>query len=154
MDFRTVKVNDFNLINGLSKKLMETHFEERPDILLVNVMSAKDFKKRVKSKMFVGIIGYENNEIIAYSMCRIFENSSNKNAKRKTLFVDEFYVIEQFRNKGLGHEFFKIIKNVAINKGCDDIELQVYSFNTNAIKFYEKNCMTEQRKIMEIRLTK
>ena len=44
------------------------------------------------------------------------------------------------------------IKTIAKEKGCDRIELTCWSFNKNAIKFYEKMGMKVQKSTMEMKV--
>ena len=56
----------------------------------------------------------------------------------KYLSIEDFGVDESHRNKGIGSKLFNYCKEYAKGKGLNDIKLNVWDFNKNAFKFYEK----------------
>jgi GNAT superfamily N-acetyltransferase len=58
--------------------------------------------------------------------------------KGKCLYLEDFYVKENFRNFGVGKLLFDIIIETAKHDNCKRINWQVLDWNESAIKFYEK----------------
>ena len=58
--------------------------------------------------------------------------------KGKCLYLEDFYVKEDFRNFGIGKELFETIIKTAKHDNCKRINWQVLDWNEPAIKFYEK----------------
>ena len=58
--------------------------------------------------------------------------------KRKYVKIDTVVVKEEFRRLGIGTELMNSIQRWAKEKGINQIELGVWSFNTSAISFYNK----------------
>ncbi|MEL6657367.1 MAG: GNAT family N-acetyltransferase [Bacteroidota bacterium] len=56
----------------------------------------------------------------------------------KTLFLDDLYVIEEFRGKKIGTALFERLVIIASEKGCTKIRWQVPEWNDKAISFYQK----------------
>ncbi|MFW6270486.1 MAG: N-acetyltransferase family protein [Bacillota bacterium] len=56
--------------------------------------------------------------------------------KRTYLKINEIVVDEQYRGNGIGKTLMKEAHNWAIDKGINEIELNVFKFNQNAIEFY------------------
>lgn len=56
-----------------------------------------------------------------------------------TLYIEDIYVIESYRQHGYGQQLFDFCKKFATKKGCGRIEWNVYTWNTPALDFYEKN---------------
>ena len=54
----------------------------------------------------------------------------------KSMFLEAFWVDQQYRKKGIGRELIKKIENHAKEKECKFIHLDTFSFQ--AIGFYEK----------------
>ena len=54
-----------------------------------------------------------------------------------TLFVDELFVLENYRSQGLAKEFFKYI-NDNLEDNVTRLRLEVESDNNGAIKLYDK----------------
>ena len=55
-----------------------------------------------------------------------------------TLFIEDIFVLEGLRGKGIGREIFRFCVQQAKERGCGRIEWCVYNWNTPAMKFYEK----------------
>ena len=79
---------------------------------------------------------------------RTYQNSTH--VKRRVLFVDTMAVDEEYRGKGIGTEMFDYLKEVAKNRKCDGIELQVNAKNAAAKRMYEKCGFTEKSINMEL----
>ena len=56
-----------------------------------------------------------------------------------TLFLEDIFVLEEYRRKGVGEKMFDFIKAAAKREGCGRIEFTVLTWNKSAQKFYEKN---------------
>ncbi len=69
--------------------------------------------------------------------------------KQKTLYVDDLCVDENYQSHGIGKALLLRAKQYAEETGCANVELNVWSFNEKAIKFYEACGMTEQKRRME-----
>lgn len=54
----------------------------------------------------------------------------------KSMELDHVYIDLDYRNKGLGKDFFKWIYNYAEVKGCNTVELNTYATNYASHKFY------------------
>jgi len=60
----------------------------------------------------------------------------------KSLYLDDIYIKEEFRNMGLGKVLLKKIFEVAHEEHCSRVRFQVLDWNTNAIEFYKKTGAT------------
>ena len=70
---------------------------------------------------------------------------------RKILHIENICVDENHKKKGIGKKLYKQIVQLSKEKNIDNIELMVWGFNENAIKFYKnlgmniKNLKFEQK---------
>ncbi len=55
-----------------------------------------------------------------------------------TLYLEDLFVLEETRQRGLGKALFKRCLQEARNQGCGKMEWAVLTWNRNAIDFYEK----------------
>ena len=55
-----------------------------------------------------------------------------------TLYIEDIFVLEEKRRKGIGRKMFEFCVHQAKNRKCGRIEWCVYNWNTPAIKFYKK----------------
>ncbi len=56
-----------------------------------------------------------------------------------TLFIEDIFVLEEYRGRGVGKEMFNFLKTVAKREDCGRIEFTVLKWNKTAQEFYEKN---------------
>ena len=68
------------------------------------------------------------------------------------LIVEKIGVDKNFRRNGYGRILINAIKKKAKQENCNRIELNCWSFNKNAIKFYRKIGMKVQKLTMEIEI--
>ncbi len=56
-----------------------------------------------------------------------------------TLYLEDIFVLEEYRRDGVGKEMFDFVKEIAKTEGCGRIEFTVLKWNTSAQDFYAKN---------------
>jgi GNAT superfamily N-acetyltransferase len=87
------------------------------------------------SPPFKILVAEQNNSLFGYAFY-LFTYSSFE-AKR-TLYLEDVFVSESHRNKGIGQLFLDEIMNIAKANECGRMEWAVLDWNVNAIEFYEK----------------
>jgi GNAT superfamily N-acetyltransferase len=55
----------------------------------------------------------------------------------KSLYMDDLYVMKDYRGYGIGTKLIKKVIDFAKNSGCHRLRWQVSGWNSPAIKFYE-----------------
>lgn len=76
----------------------------------------------------------ENKQVVGYAI--FFYNYSTWLAK-KGLYLEDLYVAESERGKGIGKEMLIYLANLAVKENCGRFEWSVLDWNTPAIGFYE-----------------
>jgi len=85
---------------------------------------------------WIGFVAEENNEIIGFAIGRIKEKD-HKVIDREG-YLEEFFVKEPMRGKGIGTKLFdRIVEEFKI-KGCKSIGTDAYATNTKALDYYKK----------------
>ncbi len=56
-----------------------------------------------------------------------------------TLYVEDIFVLDGYRRRGVGKALFDFLKATAKREGCGRIEFTVLKWNTSAQEFYESN---------------
>ena len=144
---REATLNDFD--KGLLKVFIEGyryHQNGRPDIF-ANI-SDDDLKNDLIENFdrLNTIVILEDESIVGYLSYKIKEKHTKK------LDVDQLVILEQYRGKGLGKKLMDEAKKIAIDNGCDRIELNCWMFNENALAMYEHIGYNRQRIIYEMEL--
>lgn len=57
---------------------------------------------------------------------------------RAALFLEDLFVLEQLRRKGIGRAMLVEVCKIAVNEGCFGLRWEVLDWNRPAIQFYEK----------------
>jgi len=136
---RKMVIEDYEEVKELFFEVHNLHFENRPDIYNDGNPLPKeiyeDFLHNSDNLNFVYVL---NNKIAGVMIAKIIYISSNSIIKaRKICFIDSLAVRECNRRQGIGLSLYKNLKEEIRNKNIDAIELNVWNFNQNAIRFYE-----------------
>jgi GNAT superfamily N-acetyltransferase len=86
-----------------------------------------------KYKAFIGKIG---NKSVSYV---IFFFTYSSFLAMPTLFLEDLFVLDEYRRQGVGKKMFDFLKETAKLEGCGRIEFTVLKWNKLAQEFYEKN---------------
>lgn len=151
---REATKNDYDVVHQIQRQVHEIHTKERPD-------HYKMADTTLDKKYFINLIEGENTKVflleedqpIAYTILTIKHTEERPILiPKKVVYMDDFGVDHMYRGKGAGKIFFEKIVEFAKDIEADSLELGVWEFNENAIKFYESmNVKTKMRR-MEIEL--
>lgn len=150
---RRAEIADFQGVHKLIMQVHKLHINERNDIYKdVDPMNFEEFKTELLNSNNIYLIAELENEIVGICFSQIKEILNNKIMKnRKILHIEDICVDENYQKKGIGKKLYNQIVELAKEKNIDNIELMVWGFNENAIKFYEnlgmsiKNLRFEQK---------
>jgi diamine N-acetyltransferase len=126
--FRIANENDFESIHALNQQF--SHFIKTPQKFKMTVEQMKTeqelFKILVVESVSDGIIGFASTFIAWYSWVG------------KSLYLDDLYILEKYRNSGLGTRLIEEVFQLAKNEGCKKVRWQVSKWNEHAIEFYKR----------------
>jgi GNAT superfamily N-acetyltransferase len=88
-----------------------------------------------KIPRFKILVAESGDELVGYAF--YFFTYSTFLAK-PTLYLEDIYISEKYRSKGLGKDLFLELKSIARKEKCGRMEWIVLDWNKNAISFYEK----------------
>ena len=57
---------------------------------------------------------------------------------RRGIYLEDLFVREPFRGRGIGRALLADLARIAVDRGCGRLEWAVLDWNTTAIGFYEK----------------
>jgi GNAT superfamily N-acetyltransferase len=80
------------------------------------------------------IVAHEKDLIVGFAL--YFTNYSTW--KGKCLYLEDFYVLPEFRQTGIGSQLFDEVVRIAKSRGVKRMDWQVLDWNTPAINFYRK----------------
>ena len=153
MKIRKATENDCEKIVELLYQTGNFHHHNRPDIFKSNlckfdIEKVKEILNEQDHYLFVAV--NVDDLVIGYVFIEIQEYKNHFGLKdNKSLYILDICVDEKFRNLGTGSLLLNHCKQIAIEHECQFIDLNVWSFNHDAIKFYEKHGFTERSIKME-----
>lgn len=150
---RYARFEELQRVNELRKQVNELHCKGRPEIF------RSGFCREMQDIIFdmlesedSDIIVAERNGIICgfASVKYVVKPLSQYNLERKYYNIVEFGVDEEYRRQGVASEMLDFIREEARKRGLDKIELDMWEFNENALKFYEAVGFKTYRRYMEL----
>ena len=150
---RQAQLKDIPQILELLLQINILHKNHRPDIFNgpTTKYTEEELKELVNNKEFI-INVYEDGIVLGYTISKIRYYDSNTLKKRCIYWIDDFCIDEKYRHQGIGKKLFEYSKKQAEEYHCDSIELNVWSFNRDAVEFYEHLGMTNRSQIMELKI--
>jgi len=150
---KEVGLNDFQAVHELIMQVHKLHVIKRKDVYKdVDPMNFEEFKTELLNSNNIYLVAEFENKIVGICFSQIKEISDNKILKNnKILHIQNLCVDKNYQKKGIGKKLYNAVVQVAKEKSVDSIELMVWGFNKNAIKFYQnlgmniKNLKFEQK---------
>ena len=150
MIIRYAKEEDISRILELLSEVLEIHATLRPDVFISGTTKyTKEEIKEMLNNPNTPIFVADEEGVRGYAFCVIKEVSNNNMHKSKTLFIDDLCVEKSSRAKGIGKKIYEYLNDYAKEINCDNITLNVWEANAEAISFYNKLGFNVRSMIME-----
>ena len=152
MNIRFATEADLPRVNELRRQVSDLHAAGKPEMFRegfgedlrqhLYTMFAQEAHQVLVAETEQGIVGFA---------CLKFVDRPETPYRRaeRYLDVDEFGVDESCRRQGVGRKLFGAIRELAQERGLKRIELNMWEFNEDALKFYEAVGFTTFRRYME-----
>lgn len=92
----------------------------------------EDVFRRKRARL---LVAEEGGRLVGYAL--YFYSYSSFVAK-PTLYLEDLFVLEEYRKRGIGLILFRRCVDIAISKGCGRMEWAVLTWNEKALRFYER----------------
>lgn len=150
---RNARIEDFKEVHKLIMQVHKLHVNERSDVYRdVDPLNFEEFQKELSNDNNIYLVAETKDKVVGICFSQIKEISNNKIAQdRKILHIGNICVDKDRKRNGIGKKLYNQIAQIAKEKNIDNIELMVWGFNKDAIKFYEslgmniKNIKFEQK---------
>lgn len=134
---RPAKPEDWEVLNELCRQVHSLHVTWRPDIFRsVDVPYQMEYLQEdirndaiYCAEMDGKIVGC----VRVYTWC----TNGAGSVPSKVMDIDDITIDENYRHQGIGQRIMADLKEIAAERGCNDIQLSVYPQNQAAIRFYE-----------------
>ena len=152
MKIRLAEKRDIPALLVLLRQILYVHHVGRPDLFRAvgEKYRAEELEAILRDASRPIFVAEENDVVVGYAFCVYKEvKAHNSLVDRKTLYIDDLCVDEARRGGGIGTALYQHVLSVAKQTGCYNVELNVWAFNEDAIRFYEKCGMQPQKIGME-----
>ena len=130
MKIRAAKLGDEQAIFALIQEL--ALYEKAPE--QVNNTAEQLRIDLFQSFLCEAIVAENDKEIIGFALFY----TAYSTWKGKILYLEDFYVKENHRNKGIGNMLFEKVVEISKDKKVKRMDWQVLEWNALALGFYEK----------------
>ena len=147
---REAGLEELPRIAELKRQIHEVHVNGRPD-LFAPYHGVEAFAGQAAAKNCSLLLAEIGEKPVGFVMVQYVDRPASPymNARR-FVHVEEFCVDEDHQRMGVGTRLMEAMKTLAREKGYPRIELDVWSFNEGAKRFYEAAGMTAYRTFMEM----
>lgn len=146
MEIRLARKDDSKRICELLEYIFKFHHKNRNDLFVSSKFNLEEVNKLINSENYKIFVCDKSNYVVGYVFIKNIIAKNNK----KVLYVEDLCVDELYQSLGIGRALMEKVKEYAVENDYDRVELNVYSFNKNAVKFYKSLGYTPQRVEMEI----
>lgn len=137
--------------------LQAMHVAAYPDIFHPFPDDKTALHESYRERFARGDTGYAaviDGEIVGYMICSLSQREAGIYTRAVTiLHISEICVAPEFRSQGIGKVLLDYAKDVARDAGAGFINLTVWAFNEDALRFYEREGYHIQRNSLALRLT-
>jgi len=147
-----MELYDYENVDLLMQQLHKLHVKERPDLYveMEHPYSKEKFETLINDDNVISILSEQDGIVTGICFAEIRHRSMMVNMT--TAFVNDLIVKDSYRRQGIANALFLAAEEQAKKKGAQRIDLIVWSFNKDAIAFYEKIGMSPQRFVYEKKL--
>lgn len=149
---RLAKEKDIPKMGDLLSQVDLVHHKGRPDIFKIGKKYSDDELRILLKDESRPILVFtdEKDEVLGYCFCIIQQHISNSVLTDiKTLYIDDLCVDENCRGKHIGKALYEAAVNLAKEKECYNLTLNVWSCNSSAMEFYKSMGLVPQKVGME-----
>lgn len=153
MIIRKLTSADFDAVNEIYMQLHEIHVKNRPDVYRKIAKPTTDkawgFEASLDDDNIIMLGAEIDSKVVGFSRVILRNPMNSVLAPRIFAQVDEIAVDIKYRRKGIGKALYQESVSRAKAHGATSVELKVWSFNREAIAFYQSLGMKIQNFTME-----
>ena len=136
-----LEIEDVKEAAKLVASLADYTLDKRPDIFIPNYENWEtNLRERIESSDYHMIVAKEDNNIVGTCVAEIKHLGDDEVTKRRDiLFIEYIIVKDEYKRLGIGTAMLNHMKQFVKTNNISSLELTVWGYNEDAIKFYNKN---------------
>lgn len=155
MTVRYARQSELEAVNRLREAVNELHAQGRPDIFRSDFCDElRDHVYRVfEADNADVVVALADGTVAGFAMVQYIDRPESPYlCARRFYHVEEFGVDAAYRRRGIATALMEFCRREAAEKGFDRLELDVWTFNDGAMKFYESLGFQTYRRYMELKI--
>ena len=126
---------------------VEIYLSDETAAPVFDTVAKEELTEKIYNKEVITLAAEEEDRIVGLCIVVIKHRSGMVNMK--TAYVDDLVVDQSYQRRGIARSLFQEAEERAKALGAERMDLTVWSFNENALKFYQSIGMVPQRYILE-----
>lgn len=149
LSVRKADIGDSEAVLGLLRIIGDLHRNGRPDMFpgLTSKYNLDQVKERLSQEDSGVFVAVHNEAVAGYVFCDIIDEGDGQ-----TLYVDDLCVDPTARRMGIGNALMDRAAEYGREMNCRYLMLNVWEFNSSAVKFYEKYGLKTRTRHLEMKL--
>lgn len=134
---RPADLDELWRIAPMKAQIHAQHVAGRPD-LFAPLEDVSAFEASVREDGLRLFLAERDGEPVGYALTRMIDRPASSYMRRRLfLRVEEICVDVRFRRQGIGRALIQAVQEEARALGCPRVVLDVWSFNEEAMRFYQ-----------------
>ena len=146
---------DYPAVEVLAQEILAYHIAAIPDVFRGTepALAEEYFEELLASAASTLLVAADAGTPVGFAVCEVRRaRPSPMIIPRMIASIEQIMVTETTRGRGVGQALFNACVAWAKGRGADDLMLQVWEFNQDAIAFYERRGMTTLHRQMTLPL--
>lgn len=152
---RSAVAADYSAVEFLAREILAYHVAAIPETFRTTkpALSEYYFEELLESAASTLLVAEDAGRLVGFAICEARrERPSPMIIPRYVASIEQIVVTQEMQGRGIGQALFDACARWAEGNGADQLTLQVWEFNQDAIAFYEGRGMTTLYRQMTLRL--
>jgi diamine N-acetyltransferase len=131
---------DIEALQTLSMQNHEFHLEQSPDYFnkIDKLYKESDWQGFIENSSCCVLVIEDDSNVIGFALIRLInKNVAPHLREKRTAFISDFCIHQNWRGRGLGKKLFQACEEWAREQNAEELGLAVWTFNNHAIQLYE-----------------
>lgn len=150
---RRMVETDYTGVRNLMQQVHHLHHVNRPDIFGEGEALRETYFQKLLAEEYMNYVYVENEKIVGLLVMKHEITPAYEVMNAKDIFyISDLVVDENYRKRGIAHALYHQAVATAKESHASRVELTVWSFNKEAIAFYESLGMQPMNLRMEMKI--
>ena len=137
---RKLEAKDYSNLQKIFSELYQIHYKNRPDVFTPNHPITQEYFNEILTSNCKHCYVYEEKgNLLGAILFKEIHSENYASLNKRTYFaIYDIAVISTHRRQGIGTKLYNFVLELAKQNNVNAVQVDVWAFNIDAIKFYEK----------------